>query len=59
MDSVQDLLVDFDEGDDGARDVDSRMDPWKGVDLPIREAGAGVYVEGLSTHIARKAALFA
>ena len=51
LDSVQDLLVDV---DDVTADVDARMDPWKGVDLPVRESPSGVYIEGLSSHIARK-----
>jgi hypothetical protein len=37
--------------------MDCRLDPWRGVDLPIRESQSGVYVDGLSQHIAGSAIL--
>lgn len=48
LDSVQDLLVDYAVDND----MDCHLDPWRGVDLPIRESPSGVYVEGLTQHTA-------
>jgi hypothetical protein len=48
MDKVQDLLACYPHTD-APRNV---ADPWRASELKIREGAEGVFVDGLSTHVA-------
>jgi hypothetical protein len=49
LDRIQDLLVNYTGDGSGGR---PSSDAWRSVDLRVREAPTGVYVEGLTTHAA-------
>ena len=49
LDRVQDLLAHYPMVDPARA---ATVDPWRAADLRVRESSSGVYIEGLTSHIA-------